>query len=383
MTQYPHQGYYAVDIGMAMGDDISASASGVVRTAGNVNNYNWNINGNQVVIDHGNNFCTLYNHMSSVAVKVGQSVTRGQYLGGAGATGAADGVHLHWDTVQCSGHYPIGKFGSYEYPNGFYAGQRITSRNSVPAVWNPSIPSRGDLVAVDSAGVLWNYPANGSGAFEPKHQIGPGWTNAKTVWTIDWNSDGVNDIVTQWSDGILRFYPGRSTGGFYAYQKIGASWNGWEIAPGKLRNTDKYPGMIAKELSTGLLYYYPNASGNWLTTDSRIEIGHGWTNLSINVMDFNYDGNLDVLALNPADDLYAYFGNGAGGFSGNRKVGAGWAFEAIAPTFGFIGSGSRGLQGKALNGDVFYYPVTTTGFGDRFRSAHGFGPFQLANSQNL
>lgn len=52
--------------------------------------------GNMVVLDHGMGIYSSYNHLSVIAVTVGQSVRRGEKLGMAGATGRVTGPHLHW-----------------------------------------------------------------------------------------------------------------------------------------------------------------------------------------------------------------------------------------------------------------------------------------------
>jgi len=54
------------------------------------------IYGNAVVVDHGYGLMSLYGHLSSIEVKEGQSVTRGQTLGRTGDTGLAGGDHLHF-----------------------------------------------------------------------------------------------------------------------------------------------------------------------------------------------------------------------------------------------------------------------------------------------
>ena len=51
--------------------------------------------GNLVVIDHGQQFSTLYMHLSKIEVKAGEHVTKGQRLGLSGATGRVTGPHLH------------------------------------------------------------------------------------------------------------------------------------------------------------------------------------------------------------------------------------------------------------------------------------------------
>lgn len=83
-----HQG---VDIGAAYGTNILAAKSGTVIQAG------WNGGyGYCVTINHGGGVCTLYGHMSSVMVSVGQSVSQGQVIGLVGSTGNSTGAHIHY-----------------------------------------------------------------------------------------------------------------------------------------------------------------------------------------------------------------------------------------------------------------------------------------------
>jgi murein DD-endopeptidase MepM/ murein hydrolase activator NlpD len=57
------------------------------------------IYGNAVVIDHGLGLMTLMGHLSSIDVREGDSVERGQPIGRTGATGLAGGDHLHFTTL--------------------------------------------------------------------------------------------------------------------------------------------------------------------------------------------------------------------------------------------------------------------------------------------
>lgn len=52
--------------------------------------------GNCVIIQHSDGYYSLYGHMSSLNVSVGQSVKTGSKVGNMGTTGSSTGVHLHF-----------------------------------------------------------------------------------------------------------------------------------------------------------------------------------------------------------------------------------------------------------------------------------------------
>jgi hypothetical protein len=53
--------------------------------------------GNHVVVDHGGGITTVYGHLASLAVTVGQAVDKNTTLGYEGSTGASTGTHLHFE----------------------------------------------------------------------------------------------------------------------------------------------------------------------------------------------------------------------------------------------------------------------------------------------
>jgi murein DD-endopeptidase MepM/ murein hydrolase activator NlpD len=73
---------------------VLASNAGVVLFADFLGIY-----GNCVIVDHGLGVQTLYAHLSTMSVKEGDTVTKGQELGRTGATGLAGGDHLHFTTL--------------------------------------------------------------------------------------------------------------------------------------------------------------------------------------------------------------------------------------------------------------------------------------------
>lgn len=95
-----------VDQQTHLGFDLAVTARVPILAAndGRVVHSGWlGIYGNCVVIDHGLGVSSLYGHMSSIDVKVGDSVTKGQTLGRSGMTGLAAGDHLHF-TMLVGGH---------------------------------------------------------------------------------------------------------------------------------------------------------------------------------------------------------------------------------------------------------------------------------------
>ncbi len=78
--------------GTGYGSKIYASNNGRVEKA----EYHYSF-GNHVIVNHNNGYLTVYAHMSKIAVKKGDVVSRGQVIGYVGMTGVATGPHLHYE----------------------------------------------------------------------------------------------------------------------------------------------------------------------------------------------------------------------------------------------------------------------------------------------
>jgi len=99
LTQGLH-GHNAVDLAIAYGTPIRAAAAGTVIVAkanGTTSSRSNGGYGSFVMISHGNGSETLYAHMSSVAVSVGEQVSQGQTIGRIGMTGMTTGPHTHFE----------------------------------------------------------------------------------------------------------------------------------------------------------------------------------------------------------------------------------------------------------------------------------------------
>lgn len=53
--------------------------------------------GNHVIVDHGGGITSVYAHLASISVRVGQTVDKSTILGYEGSTGASTGTHLHFE----------------------------------------------------------------------------------------------------------------------------------------------------------------------------------------------------------------------------------------------------------------------------------------------
>jgi len=80
------------DFSTKIGVDVFATADGIVQTS----RYNGSF-GNYIEIDHGNGYITAYGHLSKRAVKKGQKIDRGDFIGKVGNTGKSTAPHLHYE----------------------------------------------------------------------------------------------------------------------------------------------------------------------------------------------------------------------------------------------------------------------------------------------
>lgn len=95
-TRSNHSPANAVDFNRANdeGDIVVAAAAGTVSVVRNLGSTSY---GKYVVIDHGGGWTSLYAHLNSYSVAVGQSVASGRSIGTVGTTGGSTGPHLHFE----------------------------------------------------------------------------------------------------------------------------------------------------------------------------------------------------------------------------------------------------------------------------------------------
>jgi murein DD-endopeptidase MepM/ murein hydrolase activator NlpD len=92
-TSIMHTG---IDFTAPIGTEIYATGNGVIgRVEKEGRGY-----GNNVIINHGFGYETLYAHMSKIAVRQGQRVVRGDIIGYVGSTGSSTGPHCHYEVMK-------------------------------------------------------------------------------------------------------------------------------------------------------------------------------------------------------------------------------------------------------------------------------------------
>jgi murein DD-endopeptidase MepM/ murein hydrolase activator NlpD len=85
--KWPH---YGIDIAAKQGTMIKSSGSGVVTMAEDELYYT----GGTIIMDHGHGVSTIYSHLETVLVSVGDIINQGDIIGTIGSTGRSTGPHL-------------------------------------------------------------------------------------------------------------------------------------------------------------------------------------------------------------------------------------------------------------------------------------------------
>jgi hypothetical protein len=232
-----------------------------------------------------------------------------------------------------------------------------------------------DVVARDSAGVLWLYPGNGSNGFGARTQLATGWQGMTAIQGVgDFNGDGVNDIVARTASGVLNLYPGVPGGTLGTPIQLATGWQSMTsiVGAGDF-NDDGFADIIARD-AAGLLWMYPGTSSGSL--GQRIQIGAGWQGMSIIAAgDFTHTAEFDLIAKDSSGGLWLYPESASNTFGTRVQIGSGWSgftlagdgssIAAILPPIpatlsggvgDFNGDGNTDVVVRDGNGTLFLYP---------------------------
>jgi murein DD-endopeptidase MepM/ murein hydrolase activator NlpD len=216
----PYDGHNGWDYGLDVGVPVLAAADGIVLWAGPSND-DCGSPALGVVLDHGNGYQTLYWHLSQVQVEIGQKVLQGEMVGQAGASGCAEGPHLHFGVhllgrqVDPEGWCGQGKDPWANHPAGMVSFWLWADRFS-PCLW----PDNAILVDDSDEG----FGRSGTQWFQ-----GLGGVGGTASWTPSGPRSGVVPAGTPSSlDGVVEgatWRPNLPTAGRYRVYAFVPYWN--------------------------------------------------------------------------------------------------------------------------------------------------------------
>ncbi|MFE5592692.1 FG-GAP repeat domain-containing protein [Streptomyces sp. NPDC056549] len=233
----------------------------------------------------------------------------------------------------------------FDGPTG---GQFVTARRTkvgtgwntykqIEAVGNIAGSAYGDLVALDTAGVLWHYQGRNDGTFPTRTKVGPGWGGyTKLTGGSDLNGDGRPDLLATDGTGALWFYKGTgsTTTPFAARVKVGPGWGAYNqiTAVGNIAGTSA-GDLVARDTAGVLWLYQGNGTGGFGT---RVRVGSGWGGFSqlVGAGDLDNDGRPDLIAYG-ASGTYVYRSTGSANspftrMTTNLYAGEGTKFTSVS-----------------------------------------------------
>ncbi|MGO4382704.1 CAP domain-containing protein [Specibacter sp. RAF43] len=246
------------------------------------------------------------------------------------------------------------------------------SRKHQPQPQPVPVVHEGDIAAVDTDGGLYIYPSAKGGDLWKRKFVSLGWAGTQQLEVADFNSDGLQDVIAVWKTGRLTVSYGQADGTLKALLTIGAGWAAYDIIAAKWKTTDKFPGLIAQQRTSGEVFYYPSPNGAGFS--ARTRIGIGFRPMKLVGVDFDLDGRVDIAARNAKGQLMLYRGNGSGGFvSETRKViGTGWGgMTHLSGITNHLGTNAQGILARDGAGNLLHYPLHKNGFGARAQIGTG------------
>ena len=92
LNDKPKRPHYGIDIAAKKGATVVSPTESIVRMAEKDLYYT----GGTIMLDHGHGLTSVYSHLSSINVKVGDKILKNQKIGEVGSTGRSTGPHLDW-----------------------------------------------------------------------------------------------------------------------------------------------------------------------------------------------------------------------------------------------------------------------------------------------
>lgn len=225
----------------------------------------------------------------------------------------------------------------------------------------------GDLLVTDSVGAVSLYRGTGTGALSSRI-AGSGdkfAANSVLVPFGDVNGDRCGDVLVRVGDQLRAYRPGcgKIVSASSPYTLIGSGWGQYDqlTSSGDV-NGDGFVDLVARQASTGDMYFYAGTADHRLK--SRMRIGTNWKLYKriAGAGDLNGDGRGDLLGVDSAGVLWRYYGTSTGGVTTRVRVGGGWGvYSALVGTGDLSGDGRADLLARDTAGKLWRYASTGAG----------------------
>lgn len=316
----------------------------------------------------------------------------GNVIRSLGAYETRGRVDVSWDGRTAAGQTVVNGTYTWHLAAGTADGQgrdlsltgTITVTGGKPA-WRDMAgnDTQGDLLAMDTAGLVSLYKGNGFGGFAPR-TAGTGTAFATTSVLVpygDVDGDGCADVLARVGDQLRAYRPGcgKVVSASSPYTLIGSGWGQYDVltSPGDA-NGDGFTDLIARQTSTGDMYFYAGTADH--RVKSRVRIGTNWKLYKkiVGAGDINRDGRGDLLGVDADGGLWRYYGTATGGVTARVKIGTGWGiYSSVAGVGDISGDGCPDLVGRDSAGRLYSYDATCGGaYRSRFLIGGGWNAFK-------